>query len=133
MKSKAKPPQVFEHNHRLVYKKEDEAPQNPDDSTAECNACGEEHVGTGTPVFMVVPGMIFPSVEFDEPMFLPDPDVELRIAQLPNGQLGLMTDQNTTLYVHEECYEALVNEKSAQFFDDDDEDEEICTEDEDFL
>lgn len=81
-----------------------------DDITAPCDACGEENVGVGTPVMMVIPGMIFNNVEYDVPMFVPDPDVKLRIVQLPNGAIGFVTDQEKTKYNHEDCYTKLVDE-----------------------
>lgn len=94
-----------------------------DDITAPCHACGEDNVGVGTPVMMVIPGMIFPSREYDVPVFIPDPDVKLRIVQFPNGMIGFVTDEEKTKYVHEDCYDQLINEV-ANIVDDDDEEED---------
>jgi len=94
-----------------------------DDITAPCDACGEENVGVGTPVMMIIPGMIFNNIEYDVPMFVPDPDVKLRIVQLPNGQLGFVTDHNVTKYTHQDCYTRLVDEVAYMDPDEDENDE----------
>lgn len=100
-----------------------------DDITAECHACGEVHVGVGTAVVMAVPGMIFPSMEYDVPVFIPDPDVQIRLLTLPNGMIGLVTDHTKTKYLHEECYTNLIDEVAyaameAETEDDEEEEDE---------
>lgn len=102
-----------------------------DDITAPCHACGEENVGVGTPVVMVIPGMIFPSREYDVPVFIPDPDVKFRTVQFPNGSVGFVTDEEKTKYVHEECYDMMINEVANIVDDDDDDDDEEDEEDDD--
>jgi len=97
-----------------------------DTITAPCDACGEENVGVGTPVNMVIPGMLFPSREYDVAIFVPDPDVKLRIVQLPNQALGFITDEEKTKYLHQECYNDLIDEVAyaPSFAGDDDEEDE---------
>jgi len=92
------------------------------DITAPCDLCGEKNVGVGTPVLMMVPGMIFPSREFDVPMVVPDPDVKMQIVKLPNGQIGFVTDETMTKYAHGECYSDLVDQ--AMYAEDEDDEEE---------
>lgn len=102
-----------------------------DDITAPCDLCGEENVGVGTPVIMMIPGMIFPSREFDVPMFVPDPDAKLQIVKLPNNQLGFVTDETVTKYTHEQCYTDLVEQAMyAEEAEDDEDDEDEEEEDE---
>lgn len=94
-----------------------------DDITAPCHACGEDNVGVGTPVIMAIPGMIFPSREYDVPVFIPDPDVKFRTVQFPNGMVGFVTDEEKTKYLHEDCYDMMINEV-ANIVDDDEDDED---------
>lgn len=95
-----------------------------DDITAMCTACGEEHVGVGVDVYLMMPGMLMPSREYDVPVFIPDPDVKIRVIQMPNGTLGFVTDQETTKYSHKECIDQLIEEAGNEDDDDDDDEED---------
>lgn len=99
-----------------------------DDITAQCTACGEEHVGVGNDVYLMVPGMLMPSREYDVPVFIPDPDVKISVLKMPNGTLGFVTDQETTKYSHKECVDQLIEDAGCEpddpeVEDDDPEDE----------
>lgn len=94
-----------------------------DTITPPCDACGEENVGMGAPVMMAIPGMLFPSREYDVPVFVPDPDVQLRIIAMPNGAIGFVTDETKTKYQHEECYQLAIDNLAYDVEDDDDEEE----------
>jgi len=101
------------------------ATRSPIETTPGCDACGEESIGMGIAVVMAVPGMLFPSTEYDVPVFIPDPDVKFRSIVFPNGATGFVTDETTTKYLHRECYDDLVEELAyaglEEIDDDDDE------------
>jgi hypothetical protein len=103
---------------------EDPASTSFDDITASCDACGEENVGMGVPVMMAIPGMLFPSREFDAPVFVADPDVKLQIITLPNGMLGFFTDETKTKYLHEECYQLSLDNLAYEVEEDEEEEDE---------
>lgn len=100
-----------------------------DDMTPNCHACDTEPVGVVTEVYLVVKGMLFPSSEYDVPVFIPDPDVRMTVLTMPNGQLGIVTDQSITKYMHAECLDQLVNEAGSTFWEDAEEEEEEEEED----
>ncbi len=77
--------------------------------TPECDLCGEEYIGVTNDAFVILKGQFFPHNEFDAPVFMLDPDTDMRILQLPNGQLGLVTDsfKPPTKHVHSECFELM--------------------------
>jgi len=101
-----------------------------DDMTPNCHACDTEPVGVATNVYLVLKGMLFPSVEYSVPVFIPDTDAKIQIIQMPNGQLGFVTDQEVTKYMHAECLDQLVDEVAAQWYEDEDEENEEEDEDE---
>ena len=100
-----------------------------DDITAQCTACGEEHVGVGTEVYLMVPGMLMPSREYDVPVFIPDPDAKIRVLKMPNGTLGFVTDQETTKYSHKECIDQLIEDAGCEPELDEDDDDDDDSED----
>jgi hypothetical protein len=95
-----------------------------DDMTPECFACGESHVGVGSPVYMIVPGMMFPNRSYDIASFVPDPDAKLVTLQMPNGQLAYVTDHSTVKYAHAECIDTLIDEAGNVFEEEEEEEEE---------
>lgn len=102
---------------------EEEAPEELsafDEITAPCDACGQENVGVGQPIRMIIPGMLFPSREYDCSVFIPDPDVKIKIVMYPNGTMGFVTDEQITKYAHNECYELLIDELLTQEQDEED-------------
>lgn len=92
------------------------------DITPPCEACGERHVGLGTPVMLVIPGMLFPLVDEAVPVFIADPDVQINFMRMPNGMLGFIVDNVSATYVHAACHDDLIDQ--AKFENEPEEPEE---------
>jgi hypothetical protein len=43
-------------------------------------------------------------------MFVLEPDVEVQVMQLANGQMAIVIDANLTLHAHKECHEQVIEE-----------------------
>ena len=93
-----------------------------DPFTPECRCCGDLHIGVAEDAFLCLRGQWMPSVEFAHPIFVFDPDTQVLVVELANGQLALITDVegHPTLHVHKECMEQIIREE----LDDVEEDEE---------
>lgn len=83
-----------------------------------CDVCNDQ-IGVGEPVVAVINGMLFPSQEYNAPVMLADPDIELGVLQFPNNQLGLLTGEKV-LFVHEECYADAISSNLVDEEDDED-------------
>jgi hypothetical protein len=94
-----------------------------DHMTPECDLCGQENVGVGVDTILILKGMWFPSIEYDVPLFLLDPDTRLRIIEMPNRQLALLPDTlgYPTKHAHTECLEQLVDGYEEEEGEDEDE------------
>lgn len=79
----------------------DEPPYN----TAECILCGEASIDLEEEAYVALRGAFMQSTEFGVPIFVLDPDTKIRVIQLPNGQLALMTDtsEGPTRHMCKEC------------------------------
>lgn len=100
-----------------------------DDGTPGCNECGE-HVGINESGALILHGMWMLSPEHGLPVFVLDPDHELMLLQLPNGQLAIVTDtpnppatSGATHHYHEDClFDRLGGDNTLDDKDDDDSD-----------
>ncbi len=60
--------------------------------TPECLMCGTAAIPLMEDAYVLLRGAFLQSKEYDTPIFVLSPDTKMRIIELPNGQLALITD-----------------------------------------
>ena len=93
--------------------------------TPTCTYC-EQSIDLIDDATCLVPGQWMMNRELGHPVFVLDPDVPLQIIQLPNGQMAISTDDDTSRHAHTECLEQVKAEvlgygPGHEMFDDEEE------------
>lgn len=73
------------------------------DDTPSCGRC-DAQIGIGEEAYVSFPGAWGWSHEHDMEIFILDPDVQLAIVELGNGQLALLPDRQLTKHMDAECF-----------------------------
>jgi hypothetical protein len=93
-----------------------------------CRLCGDEihpMLGQHEPpddAYVALRGQWMWVPELDAAVFVLDPDSDMTVVTLPNGQLGLVTDEgsNPTMHLHQVCQEIMIAEETDSSWDEDD-------------
>jgi hypothetical protein len=93
-----------------------------------CEICGDKiqpmlgHHEPPDDAYVALGGQWMWMQELDAAVFVLDPDSNMTVITLPNGQVGLVTDDGTrpTLHLHKTCQEALIHEEVDLLWDDED-------------
>ncbi len=93
------------------------------DTDVRCHVCGDRiHTMLGIhhppdDAYVAVRGQWMWVPEMDAAVFVLDPDSDMTIVALPNGQMALITDEGNqpTLHVHAVCQELLMREEQLGF------------------
>lgn len=97
-------------------------PNNDDplDDTPKCLNCGHQ-IGIQENSLTQLQGQWMYSEEYGTTVFVLDPDTELAVIQLNNGQLALIPDRlgYPTVHTHRECFELMASEDLGLDDDDD--------------
>lgn len=64
----------------------------------------------------LIPGQWMPNRDMGNAMFVLEPDVQVQIVQLPNGQMALVTDAHSAMHSHQECYEQIKQEVLGEMY-----------------
>lgn len=102
--------------------------------TDECCLCGACPINTEEDAYVMLRGMYMRSTEHEVPVFVLDPDTKVRIIQLANGQMALITDAygtGPTKHAQVECVHSLIQQMGGLNPDPDPDD--MSEEDADFL
>lgn len=94
--------------------------------TAECALCGQAPIHTEEDAYCCLRGMFMRSREYDAPIFVLDPDTKIRVIQLANGQLALVTDvfdEGPTKHIQAECLHETIKELGGRSVDPDPDEE----------
>jgi len=76
-----------------------------------CSLCGEPMKLFPNCAVVGLPGQWMASTEYDMPIFVPDPDIQLTVVSLPNGQLAfVMNGKEPELHIHDDCFEQMSDE-----------------------
>lgn len=63
----------------------------------------------------VIPGQWMPNRDVGEAMFVLEPDVQVQVMQLANGQMALMIGAELTMHAHQECHDQVRAEVLGDF------------------
>lgn len=74
-----------------------------------CTYC-EQPIHLLDDALCLLPGQWMPNRDMGNAMFILDPDVQVQIVQLANGQMALVTDAHTAMHSHQECFDQIKNE-----------------------
>lgn len=92
--------------------------------TIKCRLCGLP-IEYGEDIYAYLEGQWRPNKEMGVPMLVVDPQREIMVMQLPNGQIGLaFGDKPRDLLAHQECQEQLENMELIEEDEEEDEDDE---------
>jgi len=96
------------------------------DMTPECYLCGHKHIGIMENAVVIFKGQWYESSEYAVPVFVLDPDTQLRVLEMPNGQLVMVPDTfgHPTKHAHTDCMELMSQEFVDEEEEEDDEDED---------